>query len=228
MIMPSERFTIDHTAGQTVYAVVWDEDGDYFDFTDEAWETPSAGSDANAVRACSEVALDGNGTSLFKTASLNLATIWNHWAEKNVVVRFYDQAGGSPDLTNDPVIGSAAFALQLGYRDPEVTVEVREGFTSDTDPKVGTWWVTVLCDGHPIDMDSIDGTKPTVTIELWKEDTGTAFLTSSATAVTAADGRYYVEFSDPGFEDSGNNKRAYKAKITIGSVVFETSVWIAG
>lgn len=223
-----ETFSIDHTAGQTVYAVLWDDAGNYFDFTDTAWEVPSAGSDANAVRACSEVTLDGNATSLFKTAALNLDTIWNRWAEKTCVLRFYDQAGGSPDLTTDAVIGAIAMRLQLGHIDPEVTLQVQPGFTSDTNPKVATWWVTVLANGHPIDMNAIAGTKPTLAVELWKEGDGAAFLTSGATAVTAADGRFYVTFSDPGFEDANNNKRSYKGKLTLGTVVYESSVWVAG
>jgi hypothetical protein len=226
--MPSKVFSIDHTAGQTVYAVLWDDAGNYYDFTDDAWESPSAGSDANAVRACSEVALDANATSQFKTAALDFDTVWNQWVAKNCVLRFYDQAGGSPDLSADAVIGAASFAVQLGYLDPEITLQVQPGHTSDTDPKVGTWWATVLADGHPIDMNGIDGTKPTLVVELWKEGAGAAFLTSGATSVTAADGRYYVTFSDPGFEDAGNNIRTYKAKLTLGTVVFEDSMWMAG
>lgn len=226
--MPAETFTIDHTAGATVYAVLWDDAGNYYDFTDNAWEPPSSGSDANAVRACTEVTLDSNGTSLFKTASLDLATIWNQWTEKQCCLRFYAQAGGSPDLTTDAVIGATAFALQLGYLNPEITLTVQPGFTTDTSPKVATWWATVQANGHPVDMNGIDGTKPTLIVELWKEGDGAAFLTSGATAVTAADGRYYVEFSDPGFEDAGNSKRSYKGKLTLGSLVYESSVWVAG
>lgn len=209
--MATEPISFDHASGRTLYAVVWYQ-STYFDWTDNALETPSAGSDAQAVLAMTEYALDGNATSHYATSAINLATLWNYLTAREFVVRIYDQQGGSPDLTADPVIKSLPLKVALGRNNPVLDVQAIAGFRKDENPQVASFWLTVTADCEPIDLTTISGTAPTVVVTARKEAAASDLLTSGTVALNAA-GQFYVTFATPQYTAD----RTYLANINVDS-----------
>ena len=194
-----------------MYAVFW-KAGQYYDWTDETWETPSAGSDDNAVQAMTESALDGNALSYYATASLDLAKLNNVLASIDVQCRFYLQAGGSSDLTADTVVATNAFSVVAGKQDPVVDIELAVGHRKDETPKVATFWIAVTLDGTPLDLNTLDAVLPGCDVTTYKEGQAAAFFTDTVGAPDAA-GRFYLEFYTPGYVGD----RTYFVEIDIGS-----------
>lgn len=214
--MASEVLKTVNPAGQTIYAVVWYQ-GTYFDWTDTAFEPPSAGSHAQAALATTERTRGVQST--YETASVNLATLWNYLAAREFLLVWYSQAGGSPDPTTDPEIRCEALTVQMGERGvgdkpPTVEVQVTPGFRIDESPQVATWWVTVNVNGTPVDLSAIaDAVAPTCTVTVREEDALADEFTATATAPEADYGRFYVEKNTPGF----TAERTYIGRVNIGS-----------
>lgn len=210
--MATEPISFDHASGRTLYAIVWYQ-GTYFDFTDAAWETPTAGSDAQAVRAMTEHTLDGNATSHYATAAIDMAVVWSYLTPREFVVRIYDQQGGSPDITNDPVIKSLPWTLAVGRNNPVLDIQAIAGFRKDESPQVASFWLTVTADGEPIDLTTIaDSPAPTVVATVRKEAAAADLLTSGSVALNAA-GQFYITFSTPGYTAD----RTYLGTVNIDS-----------
>lgn len=187
-------------SGQTLYAVVWYQ-ATYFDWVDNALETPSAGSDANAVLTMSEHARDSNATSSYATAAFDLATLWDYLAPRDFEVMIYSQQGGSPDLTNDPVIDTQNLRVILGRNNPHLDFKLIPGFKKDENPSDGTFWAILTADGDPVDMaNTSESPDPTLVVAIRREgDAGDFVSPSSATSPNAA-GHYYVTFTDPAYD----------------------------
>lgn len=198
--MADEIISMDHSSGQTLYAVVWYQ-GQYFDWTDNALETPSAGSDSQAVLSMTEYALDGNATSHYATAAVNLTTLWDYLSPRDFIVRIYAQQGGSPDLTNDPIIKSSVLRVRLGRNNPTIDITAISALHKDLGTPLGTFWMVVTADGEPVDMaNTSEATDPTAVVTLRKEGASSDFVPASAATSPNAAGQYYVSFTDPNYD----------------------------
>lgn len=214
--MASEVFRTVQPPGQTIYAVVW-YSNQYFDWVDGAFETPSAGSHGNASLAAAERTRGVQST--YETSSVNLATLWNYLAPREMLLCWYLQAGGSPNPTTDTEIRCEALTVQMGERGtadkpPTIDVQVTPGFRIDESPQVATWWVTVNVNGTPVDLSAIaDAVAPTCTVTVREEDALADEFIATATAPEADYGRFYVEKNTPGF----TAERTYIGRVNIGS-----------
>tara|TARA_R110000824_G_scaffold392322_1_gene590650 strand:- start:4194 stop:4865 length:672 start_codon:yes stop_codon:yes gene_type:complete len=208
-----ETFQRDYQSGKTIYAVFW-KLGVYYDWTDNAWETPSAGSDSQAVQALTETALDGNAVSVYTSAALDMTSLENTLTKSDIVVRFYLQAGGSPDLTTDTMLAdlNEGFEVCAGHKNPTIDVRHIPGHRKDESPKVATFTIEIIIDGVPFDVNELAATLPDCVVTVYKEGQAAAFFTETLAAPTAA-GQYYVERSTPGYVDD----RTYRVHINIGS-----------
>jgi len=209
--MTTKVFSIDHASGKTMYCVFW-KAGQYYDWVSDAWETPSAGSDANAVRTLTESELDGNAFSYYATAAQDLTKLNNTLATTDVVVRYYEQAGGSANITSDAIIAAQPFSVVAGFYNPTIDIEWAPGHKKDESPKVASFFITVTADGTPIDLSSLSGTAPGCTVTVFKEGNTTAEFTDSVTAPNS-NGCFYVTRDTPGYVGD----RTHRVNINIDS-----------
>lgn len=205
------EFHRQHPSGQTLYAVLWYR-ATYFNWSAEVFQTPASGTYSAAARAMTEDSLAGHAISSYRTAALDLAAVWNQLTPRDCVVRYYLQAGGSPDIDSDLLIGSEAVQLIAGRLAPRLDITLVSGHKKDLAPRVASFWLTVTADGEPVDCADLDDADLSCAVVVRREGDSADFLTAELEEPDD-DGRYYVTFSTPDYTAD----RTYMIRVNIGS-----------
>lgn len=205
------QLSVDHTSGKTVYAVAW-LDGTYWDTVAQAFTTGS-GSWADAVLATTEHALESNAKSNYEmSAALTLADLWNGLAFKQHVIRFYEQAGGSADLTNDLLIHQRGVNIACGFDSPELDIVMVPGHRKDLVPKEATFQVALTADGEVIDGSALDDGPFACSVEVHLGGDAALLFTGTVAGEDAL-GRWFINHPSPAYVAD----RTYLANVKIGA-----------
>lgn len=212
--MATETLVKQYNAGETVYFVLRNAAGEYFDFDAGELVFQALGSCVAPYLAATERILKAGAAESEYVADIDLDDIAPGLAAVECFALAILQAGGSPDLAADLVISQPAQIIaqlgQLGRRVFDIKWCINVKTTSGTAIQV---WAELLADGVPVDLKTIDDA---ATCEVDIVQHGNSPLLSISTAEMGAVNvahRFEAEVLNPNFTAD----RMYAQRVTINA-----------
>lgn len=210
--MATETLVKQYTAGETVYFVLRNAAGEYFDFDAGELVFQALGSCVAPYLAATERILKAGAAESEYVADIDLDDIAPGLAAVECFALAILQAGGSPDLAADLVISQPAQIIaqlgKLGRRVFEIKAAIGTKTTAGTTVQV---WAELLADGERVALNTID---PAATCALDVKLHGNAnqfAMTTGDFGAVNSSHRFEAEYSDPAFTAD----RIYAAAFTI-------------
>lgn len=208
--MATETFLKQYTAGVTVYFVIRDAAGNYFDMDDNTFKALASCVDPY-IEATERILKSGADDSNY-VATFDLGDLAPGLAVVECFVMAIKRVGGSPDLAADLAISQPepliAQLEKLGRRVMDVKWAIGTKTTAGTTVQV---WAELTADGEPVALHTIDS-GATCALEVKQHGNTSQFsmTTGDIGAVNAAH-RFEAEYTNPNFTAD----RVYAAKITV-------------
>lgn len=214
--MALERWSICHASAANVYVAFRDSSGKWFDFSDSAWKTNVADVVQPGPSTITETAIAGRGLSQYH-ADVDLELLNATPRRLAVFADWRVKAGASRSLTADTAINRASdpfYQIRCGLLEPDVSVAIIPCFDPEGGSGTGRahFGVTVLANGSPIDMKTLEPTSACGLI-IKQQGSNVADITASASEPDD-DGRFDLFVDDPGLIDNRNYHAV--ATVTLG------------
>ncbi len=204
-----EQFGVLRPPGETIYVVFW-RDVEACNPSTGAWGLPNSGTWSNYVQELFEKSIGRADVSQYEIFSdgFDLAklcpTLLARNMGRNVVVRYYLQAGGVANPATDQILAEQSLCVAFGRRGigpsdlPRMELLCEPGYRSDLTPKLATFWVKLHVNDDPVNLTGVSGNH-IIAVTVRKEGASSDLLTVEDSTIRN-DGSWYLTYETPGYE----------------------------